>query len=145
MQQFQIPQFIEMEDKLFGPLTFKQFMYLAGGGGVCFILYAWLPLPFFIKIIPIAAVAALALALAFVKYNGRPFVVILEAFIKYSIGSKLYIWKKDEKKDQKNPADVQVLNNQTQADNLKLPRLSESKLNELAWSLDVKKPTNIEE
>ena len=72
MQQFQIPQFIEMEDKLFGPLTFKQFMYLVGGGGICFILYVWLPLPFIIKIIPIAGVAALALALAFVKYNGRP-------------------------------------------------------------------------
>lgn len=145
MQQFQIPQFIEMEDKLFGPLTFKQFMYLVGGGGICFILYVWLPLPFFIKIIPIVGVAALALALAFVKHNGRPFIVVLEAFIKYSLGSKLYIWKKDEKKALKNLVNPQAPGNQEQNPELKLPKLSESKLNELAWSLDVKKPDNIEE
>mgnify|MGYP002682014276 FL=1 len=143
MQQFQIPQFIEMEDKLFGPLTFKQFMYLVGGGGICFILYVWLPLPFIIKIIPIAGVAALALALAFVKYNGRPFIVVLEAFIKYSLGNKLYIWKKDEKRAQKNPTPSSASTNQNT--DLKLPRLSESKLSELAWSLDVKKPHNPEE
>ncbi|HNZ55233.1 MAG TPA: PrgI family protein [Candidatus Paceibacterota bacterium] len=143
MQQFQIPQFIEMEDKLFGPLTFKQFLYLVGGGGICFIIYVWVPLPFIIQIIPIAGVAALALALAFVKYNGRPFIVVLEAFIKYSLGNKLYIWKKDEKRVQKNPTPTQTLTNQNT--DLKLPRLSESKLNELAWSLDVKKPHNPEE
>jgi hypothetical protein len=28
--QFRVPQFIDIEDKLFGPLTFKQFIYLAG-------------------------------------------------------------------------------------------------------------------
>mgnify|MGYP000970568587 FL=1 len=143
MQQFQIPQFIEMEDKLFGPLTFKQFLYLVGGGGICFIIYVWVPLPFIIQIIPIAGVAALALALAFVKYNGRPFIVVLEAFIKYSLGNKLYIWKKDEKRVQKNPTPTQTLTNQNT--DLKLPRLSESKLSELAWSLDVKKPHNPEE
>ena len=31
--RFQVPQFIEIESKIFGPLTFKQFIYLAGGGG----------------------------------------------------------------------------------------------------------------
>ena len=45
--QFQVPQFIEIEDKIFGPLTFKQFIYLAGGGGLCFLLYTILP--FFLR------------------------------------------------------------------------------------------------
>ncbi|MFA5736680.1 MAG: PrgI family protein [Candidatus Paceibacterota bacterium] len=145
MQQFQIPQFIEMEDKIFGPLTFKQFLYLVGGGGICFILYVWLPLPFILKIIPIAGVAALALALAFIKYNGQPFIVVLEAFVKYSLGSKLYIWKKDEKNTSKIPKNTPNIVNSDQAANLKLPRLSESKLNELAWSLDVKRLNNDEQ
>ena len=26
--QYQVPQFIEVEDKIFGPLTFKQFLYI---------------------------------------------------------------------------------------------------------------------
>ena len=56
--QFQVPQFIEVEDKIVGPLTFKQFIYLAGGGGVIAILYAFLPLFFVILLgIPVAAFA----------------------------------------------------------------------------------------
>lgn len=145
MQQFQVPQFIEVEDKLFGPLTFKQFLYLVGGGGLCFILYVWLPLPFIIKIIPVAGVAALALALAFVKYNGQPFIVVLEAFIKYSLGHKLYIWKKDEKAATKLPVQEAAPGHLDPTANLKLPKLSESKLSELAWSLDVKRPNPPEE
>ena len=30
--QFQVPQFIETEDKVVGPLTLRQFMYIAGAG-----------------------------------------------------------------------------------------------------------------
>src|SRR3990172_12458701 len=49
--QFQVPQFIEIEDKIFGPLTFKQFIYVAGGAGACYLLWRVLPLllppPFF--------------------------------------------------------------------------------------------------
>ena len=41
--RFQVPQFIEIESKIFGPLTLKQFIYLIGGGGIIFILYALLP------------------------------------------------------------------------------------------------------
>ena len=40
---YQVPQFIEVEDKLVGPLTFKQFVYLAGGAGICVILFVFLP------------------------------------------------------------------------------------------------------
>ena len=29
--QYQVPQFIEVEDKIFGPLTFKQLVYVVGG------------------------------------------------------------------------------------------------------------------
>lgn len=120
---------------MFGPLTFKQFLYLAGGAGICFILYAWLP--FIIAIFPIAVVIALSVALAFFKYNGRPFISTLEAFIKYTLNSKLYVWKKDQKrKTAKQDEPIKSAPIETE---LKLPKLSEGKLNELAWSLDVKK------
>ena len=32
--RFEVPQFVDIEDKIFGPLTFKQFIYIAGGAGV---------------------------------------------------------------------------------------------------------------
>ena len=44
MAQYQVPQFIEIEDKIFGPLTLKQFIYLAGGGGLCLVFFTLLPM-----------------------------------------------------------------------------------------------------
>src|SRR4051812_15323121 len=91
--RFQVPQFIEVEDKIFGPLTFKQFVYLAGGAGICVILFTFLPkfLAFLIAL-PIAIFAA---ALAFYRVNDKPFIGLVEAFFNYSLGNKLYIWKKE--------------------------------------------------
>ncbi|MEK7186749.1 MAG: PrgI family protein, partial [Patescibacteria group bacterium] len=131
--RFQVPQFIEVEDKLFGPLTFKQFIYVAGGVGICVILFTLLP-NFFALLISVPIVV-FALALAFYKVNERPFVQVVESFFKYHLGNKLYIWKKM-------PTD----NRQPTTDNLKtgeirqvqVPKLSESKLKELTWSLDIK-------
>jgi len=37
--QFNVPQFIETEDKLIGPFTLKQFLYLAAGGAL--LVFAW--------------------------------------------------------------------------------------------------------
>ena len=42
--QFQVPQFIEVEDKIFGPLTFKQFVYVAGGAGLAYLVWRVSPL-----------------------------------------------------------------------------------------------------
>src|SRR3989338_2886149 len=90
--KYQVPQFIDVEDKIFGPLTFKQFVYLAGGAGLAFTLYSIFPL--FVAIIFIVPIAVLAVALAFYRVNNKPFIFVLGSAIKYFMGSKLYIWKK---------------------------------------------------
>jgi len=91
--QFKVPQFIEIEDKIIGPLTLKQFLYILGGFGVLAVLWFYLELGLFIAIaIPIAA---FVLGLAFYKVNGRPLVYILGSVIKYLIKPKLYLWRKD--------------------------------------------------
>lgn len=130
---FQVPQFIEIEDKIFGPFTFKQFLYLAGSGGAAFIEWVYIPMRF-LAILFIVPTVALGLLLAFYKVNNRPFVLTLEAAVKYYIANKLYIWKRSETKA--------VAPNQT-AEQLargaiKIPKLSGSKLKDLSWSLDVK-------
>jgi hypothetical protein len=63
--KYQVPQFIEIEDKIFGPLTIKQFLYVAGGAALCFIL--WNFLPFYISIFFIIPIGSFFLALAFYK------------------------------------------------------------------------------
>src|SRR3989338_4600931 len=93
--RFQVPQFIEVEDKIFGPLTFKQFIYIGGGVGICVILFTFLPK--FLAILFSVPVIVFAGALAFYKINGKPFISVVESFLKFTAGSKLYIWNKEEK------------------------------------------------
>jgi len=128
--QYQVPQFIEVEDKIIGPLSFKQFVYLAGGAGLSFVLYIS-SLPFLIALPLIAIAIGLALAFAFYRVNNKSFADFIEAALKYAVGSRLYIWKKEQKKPEAAHKEEKV------TDLLYVPRLSESKLRDIAWSLDV--------
>src|SRR3990167_10216081 len=93
---FQVPQFIEIEDKIFGPLTFRQFVYLAGGAGIAFLEWVYLPFKF-LSVIFIIPTLAFALALAFYKVNNRAFIHTVEAAFRYAWTHKLYIWKRSER------------------------------------------------
>lgn len=132
---FQVPQFIEIEDKIFGPLSFRQFLYLIGGGGIAFLIYV-IKIPLIIKIIPMGAVIAFALALAFYKVNQQPFILVVESAIKYYISNKLYLWKKETSKGKGKSQTVLPGVNPTET---KISKMSESKLKDLTWSLDVQK------
>lgn len=132
---FQVPQFIEIEDKIFGPLSLKQFLYIVGGAGLSFLFYAYLPI--YLAVVPIAIVAGLAILLAFYKYNERPFVVLIEAAIRYLLTNKLYLWRKESKVSAKAKATkVEPITVATKEGST--PRLSASRLKDLSWSLDVK-------
>jgi hypothetical protein len=130
--RFQVPQFIEVEDKIFGPLTLKQFIYMVGGGGLSFMIYVFLD-SLILAFIPMAIIMSVSATLAFFKINNKPFIEVVEAAFHYYIGSKLYIWKKEEKvtkhkqvEDTSNFASIMV------------PKISDSKLKDLTWSLDIK-------
>ncbi|MFA6251252.1 MAG: PrgI family protein [Candidatus Paceibacterota bacterium] len=130
--QFKVPQFIDIQDKLFGPFTFHQFAYLVGGAGIIFVIYKLLPL--WIGIFLMIPIAILSALLVFYKINGKPFIFYLQAGISYLISSKLYIWKQrlvkpgDKTKEEEAPTPSLVS---------VLPMTSENKLKDLAWSLDV--------
>ena len=134
--RFQVPQFIEVEDKIFGPLTFKQFVYLGGGAGICVVLFMFLPN--FVAALAALPVAVFALALAFYKVNDKPFINMVEALVKYLFTSKLYIWKKEEKKAEAKPK----TEGEAPLTQVYVPKLSESKLRDLTWSLDIKESQN---
>lgn len=131
--EYQVPQFIEVEDKIFGPFTLKQFIYLAGGAGLCTVLILYLPLVLGIALaLPVAALAA---ALAFYRINNKPFIEVLEAGFNYYIKGRLYLWRKDQPKaDTAKDAVPPPVAPPTRQ---KLG-LSQNRLHELAWSLDVK-------
>ncbi len=92
--RFEVPQFIEIEDKIFGPLTWKQFVYVAGGGGLAAVLFFFTP--FIVFIILGAPVVAITFLLSFYPVNNRPFSSFLESAVRYLQGTKLYLWRKND-------------------------------------------------
>lgn len=132
--RFQVPQFIEVEDKIFGPLTVAQFVYLAGGVG--FFVALWLLLPLWLAILLGAPVTLLGLALAFYKINDRPFIDVLQAAVEFRTKDRLYIWDKGRATK---PKVVEQKKAKDEDDPGKyVPAATSSKIKDLAWSLDIK-------
>lgn len=94
MAQFQVPQFIETESKIVGPLTLKQFLYLAGAGLASFFLF--FVLQTWLWFIVTALMGITAAAFAFLKVNGRPLTVIFQSAFLYFWQPKLYLWQRKE-------------------------------------------------
>jgi hypothetical protein len=89
--QFQVPQFIETEDKIVGPLSLRQFFYVGVGAGITgllyFVLQTWIWVIFAVILI------GGSIAIAFVKIQGRPLArVILSAFNFYW-RPQTYVWQ----------------------------------------------------
>jgi len=131
--EYQVPQFIEVEDKIFGPFSFRQFVYLGGGAGLCVVLFVWLPL--ILAILLSIPVAGLAGTLAFYRINNKPFLEIVEAAINHYLSKRLYLWRKGEPdqaaKESGTPSASALVRRPE-------PKLTRSRLRDLAWSLDVR-------
>ncbi|MBP9763287.1 MAG: PrgI family protein [Candidatus Pacebacteria bacterium] len=127
--KYQVPQFLEIEDKIFGPFTLKQFLY--AGAGLAFAFVLWTSFPRFLAILIGVPVVSLFFGLAFWQVNDRPLVVVIEHAFKYLFAPKLYLWKKREKTPEKQAAEV------LQRASLNVPKLSNSKLKDLSWGLDI--------
>ena len=126
MAQYQVPQFIEVEDKIFGPLTIKQFIYLAGAGGLALICFTVLPL---LLALPLAGLAVgIGAAFAFYQVNGRPLIVAAEHAFSYMLGHKLYLWKQR----QSTPTQVVAKQAPVAPGVMSVPRLSQSRLKDLS-------------
>ena len=89
--QFQVPQFIETEDKIVGPLTLKQFLYIAAAAIIIFILHYMLNL--FIWLIFSVITAGAGVALAFVKVNGQNFQKMAYFMFQFYWAPQNYLWQ----------------------------------------------------
>jgi hypothetical protein len=93
-QQFVVPQFIDVEDKIIGPITTRQFLILLGSALVLFIMYAILAFPYFVGFgLPILA---FGIVFSFVKINGQPFHYFFLNVVQTSRKPKLRVWYKEE-------------------------------------------------
>ncbi len=91
-EKFVVPQFIDNEDKILGPITVRQFLICLFALLPIFILYKVLS---FIVFIPAAlAVAGLAGTFAFLKVNGQPFHIFAVNALQTSMRPTLRVWNR---------------------------------------------------
>ena len=96
MNQFTVPQFIDVEDKIFGPVTTRQFVILLVAGLSIFVAYKLADMALFIFFL--ALIGGLALTIAFVKVNGQAFhYFVLNIFQTLRRPSRR-IWRKPTRK-----------------------------------------------
>lgn len=94
MAQYQIPQFIETENKIVGPFSLRQFLYVAAAGILSFILFT-LGLKLFIWLFVTLILGVVSVALAFGKYNSQPLPKILWLAMGFLWRPRLYIWQRE--------------------------------------------------
>ncbi len=91
--QYQVPQFIETEDKVVGPFSLRQFAYVGAASVVSgiayFLLQTWLF--FIVALIFIGG----SLALSFIKINGRPLIKVGLSAFNFYWKPQMYVWKPD--------------------------------------------------
>ena len=92
--KLKVKKFIETEDKIVGPLTLKQFVYLAIAGFIIFLLF--FVLVTWLWIIIGSILGLIAAVFAFIKINGQPFIKIFLSASKFAWKSKMYLWQKEK-------------------------------------------------
>lgn len=94
--QFKVPQNIDLADRIVGPLTLVQFLYVLTGGMIIYFLFSTIapvnPSLFFILAFPITV---FTLALAFLKIQDQPFPKFVVAFFVFLSRPKVRIWHKE--------------------------------------------------
>jgi hypothetical protein len=95
MQQFLVPQFIDVENKILGPITVRQFIIMIVVIGMIFVYYKSLDFSAFLFFTIITLV--IGAAFAFLKINGTLFHFFLLNVLQTSLRPSLRIWEKEIK------------------------------------------------
>lgn len=80
--QFQVPHFLETEQRIWGPFTFTNFVIMLGVAGFLAILY-FFGMNFILWVIITVIVVGIMLWLMFGSYNGRPVYTAAVDFFKH--------------------------------------------------------------
>ena len=105
--QFPVPQFTDIEDKIIGGLSFKQFAIVFVATVVTFVAYT------VSKNVPVTIGVGIltglpSLALVFGKLNGRPLYSSAGNFVRFMFGPKIYVYHKEAKSLASDSAPIQI-------------------------------------
>ncbi len=95
MDRFIIPQFIDAEDKVIGPITVRQFLVCSIGGLSVFVAYKLSG--FYAFILEGILILVITVSFAFLKINGKLFQNFILDLIEYIIKvPKFAIWQRND-------------------------------------------------
>jgi hypothetical protein len=92
--QFKVPQDVQREDTIIGPITLKQMIILGVGGGIAYAIYISLAKTYYVEIWlpPVAIVLALTAALAFLNIYNMSFEKFIMRLFEYTMLARKRIW-----------------------------------------------------
>jgi len=90
MQQFTVPQFIDVESKIIGSITTRQFLILLGAALIIGLSFRIFDFALFLFITVIVLI--IASLFSFVKINGRPFHFFMLNAIQTLTRSNIRVW-----------------------------------------------------
>jgi hypothetical protein len=134
MQQFTVPQFIDVEDKIFGPLTTRQFLIMLAGFLIVAVSYKLLTFVWFL-IILVTVFCSFGM-LAFFKVNGMPMHFFILNFIETNKSPSLRVWNNSYHMSELVDNDDEIEQHVIEASQQK--SYTTSRLNELSLIVDTK-------
>lgn len=95
--QYRVPQFIEHEAKILGPLNMRQSLLVGGVLAACFFMYFSIgQTNFFLFLLIAAALIGLALAISFTKIEGQGLPTVMKNWANFNISPKIFLWKRKQ-------------------------------------------------
>ena len=135
MLQYNIPQFVDSEDKIIGPISIRQFAFLVIGAVAVGFLWAFKPNMAFFVIMTVPVVGA-SIAFAFVKINGRDFIDFIGSMFGYFLKTNIYLWKRELSNE---PPVIKTTVQKSKVNKRNTGQekeYSQSRVEEMAWVLD---------
>lgn len=95
MDKFSIPQEVQREDRIFGPITMRRLVILCIGGGFTYLLYLWLrPSGIYVWGLPVFIGTLLTLCMAFLEIFGMRFEKLVMRALEYFMTPRQRVWDK---------------------------------------------------
>lgn len=95
MGQYKVPQDVEAEDKLIGPLSLRQFIYVVVAVLWAGLMYLLLNKVIVVMVIAILPVSGFFLLLGFGRRQEQSFDNYLAALVKFFVEPRIRVWDKD--------------------------------------------------
>jgi hypothetical protein len=130
--QFVVPQFIDVEDKIIGPITTRQFIMGVASALLIFLAYKLADLVLFV--IEAILIFSFYVLVAFVKVNGRPFYYFVLNLIRSLKRPHARVWDKADTAFRAVPAKVKT--EPAAAPSPARPKLAAGSLAQLSLLLD---------